>query len=123
MKLDPVRRVYVYWNLHRKCWSVRQAGRVIDHVNKLALTGCRFLVGQAGRKRVLETGRKNVHAGVSGFIADTSSRPDCPQRITYNPRRDKCFLAAGLPVYSAEYCLLESQDNRPFVFASITTTN
>ena len=48
------KRVYVYFNLHKKCWSVRQSGKIVDHTNQVLLRDCRYLVGQAGRKKVLK---------------------------------------------------------------------
>ena len=58
--IDKSKRVYVYFNLHKKCWSVRQSGRIVNHTDNVMLKDCRYLVGQAGRKKVLEEKRKNV---------------------------------------------------------------
>ena len=62
-----MKRVQVYWNLHKGCYSVRQSGRVIDHVTAIALRDVRFNVAPAGRDKVRATGVKNVHATVSGY--------------------------------------------------------
>lgn len=67
------RRVYVYYNLHRKIFSIRQAGRVVAHADALTLTRCRFRVSPAGRAKVLRERKKNVHAGVSGYLATDQS--------------------------------------------------
>lgn len=66
-------RVFVYFNLHKKCWSIRamegnQKGRVIAHAQAVELANCTFKVSEAGRQRVLREKRKNVHAGVVGDI-------------------------------------------------------
>ena len=61
-----MKRSYVYFNLQRRVWSERQAGKVIDHPTFLILKDARFLVGKAGQARVRAEGRKNVHAGISG---------------------------------------------------------
>ena len=66
--IDKDNRVFVYYNLHRECWSVRQGGKIVDHTHSIMLKDCRYLVGKAGRKRVLREKRKNVHAFVHGYI-------------------------------------------------------
>ncbi len=72
-------RVFVYFNLHRKCWSVKALegparGRVVAHASAVALLGCSFKVSEAGRQRVIREQRKNVHAGIvgdlDGFVGD-----------------------------------------------------
>jgi hypothetical protein len=66
-------KVFVYYNLHRKCFSVKTLegefkGRVIAHASYVSLHDCRFKVSEAGRQRVLREKRKNVHAGVVGNL-------------------------------------------------------
>ena len=53
-RIDPDKRVYVYFNLHKKCFSVKQSGKVVSHDDCVLLKDCRFLVGDAGRERVLK---------------------------------------------------------------------
>jgi len=65
-EIDEKKRVFVYFNLHKKVWSVRQSGKVVGHTEHIMLKDCRFLVGKKGRERVIREGKKNVHAGVSG---------------------------------------------------------
>ena len=64
-------RVQVYYNIRRGDYSVRQGGRVIDHVDSIILRDARFNVAPAGRDKVRETGVKNVHATVSGYIDES----------------------------------------------------
>lgn len=66
-------RVFIYKNLHKDCWSIQSRegenyGRVIAHADQAVVEGAEFKVQKAGRARVLETGRKNVHAGVLGRL-------------------------------------------------------
>lgn len=66
-------RVFTYFNLHKKCWSIKALegefkGRVIAHAKRVILKDCTFKVSEAGRQRVLRTKRKNVHAGVVGTM-------------------------------------------------------
>lgn len=64
-------KVFVYYNLHRACWSVKalegeHKGRVVAHAQAVGLDGVEFKVSEAGRLRVLREQRKNVHAGAVG---------------------------------------------------------
>lgn len=63
-------KVFVYKNLNKKCFSVRDvaSGRVIAHSYSLILEDCTFKVSQKGSKRVKETGAKFVHAGIEGYL-------------------------------------------------------
>ena len=104
--IDTAKRAYVYFNLHKKCWSVRQSGRVVDHTNEILLKDCRFMVSQAGRERVLRDKRKNVHAGVSGYVVDSFQGVEVGrgQRLTttYNPYKYKTFVSKLDPSYPVE---------------------
>ena len=66
-----VKRVQVYYNIRRGDYSVRQSGRVIDHVDSIILRDVRFNVAPAGRNKVRATGVKNVHATVTGYIDES----------------------------------------------------
>ena len=70
-----MKRVQVYYNIRRGDYSVRQSGRVIDHVDFIVLRDVRFNVAPAGRDKVRATGVKNVHATVSGYIVKNNSAP------------------------------------------------
>ena len=72
--LKPNLRAQVYYNLHHKTFSIQQSGRVKAHSDGIVLDDVRFLVGKAGQKKVRETGRKNVHARVSGVNVEVIPR-------------------------------------------------
>ena len=97
-------RVQVYYNLHKKCLSVRQRGKVIDHVSMISLQDATFHVQPAGRRRVIEEKRKNVHAYVSGERVAVASYDGSSERITYNPYKNKTFVSVetGLPVHKKD---------------------
>ena len=63
-------KVFVYFNLHKKLWSIKslESGRVIGHATEVILRDCQFKVSQAGRARVIAEQRKNVHAGIVGTL-------------------------------------------------------
>ena len=94
-------KVFVYFNLHRKCWSVKalegdRKGRVVAHKDFIVLRDAKGKVSQAGRERVLREKRKNVHAGVVGYWDDVeieySKQEYVPIMVTYNPYKYDCFV-------------------------------
>lgn len=83
--------VKVYRNLHKKCFSVQdKTGHVVAHVQHLSLANVTFIIRGAGRRRVLETGRKNVHAFVKGTVVKPSILRNYRQ-LRYNPYQADCF--------------------------------
>jgi hypothetical protein len=67
------RNVEVYWNARVKAFSVREDvfGRgkiVVGHARRLIIRDATFSVSDAGRRRVIETGHKNVHAYIRGEL-------------------------------------------------------
>ena len=130
------RRVFVYKNLHEGCWSVkdRQTGHVVAHADQAALSDVDLKVSQAGRRRVLEEQRKNVHAGVEGTLELIGLR-GCPSKryvvrggdgpgespvlVTYNPYKYETFVnkADEKPVLSAERAILDADGKSVWVFA------
>ena len=107
----PKGRVQVYYNLHKKCLSIRHKGKVIEHAQEVTLTDARFHVQQAGRERVLKQKRKNVHAYISGKLKETFWFTQAPkyiwtakQHVTYNHYKHKSFVNKKTlkPVASAE---------------------
>ncbi len=96
-------RVRVYRNLHRRCYSVVAAGRIVGHAFDLVLEDAAFHVGAAGRARVLATQQKNVHAWIRGRLAaaDVTPRADAV-RVRYDPYAHATFVTAdGTPVRGA----------------------
>ena len=83
-KIDIKRKVFVYKNLHKDCWSIKQDGLVKAHTHDLEMWNCAFQVNAKGRAKVLEEKRKNVHAGVKGYIDDTNCELKIGTEVTYN---------------------------------------
>jgi len=119
--IDRTRRVYVYFNLHKKVWSVRQDGKVLEHTKHIKLKDARFLVGKAGREKVLREKTKNVHAGISGYVVDDT--PDVGKseaEVTYNPYKYETFVAINDPydpVEYADYVEMSCEDGTTSVWA------
>ena len=95
-------KVYVYYNLHKKLFSVKalegdRKGLVVAHRTHLMLEDVTFKVSQAGRQRVLREQRKNVHAGAQGtWVPDDGDRVadalDTLTALTYNPYKYSTFV-------------------------------
>jgi len=126
-------RVFAYFNLHHKCWSLRatsgsERGRVVAHADTVTLSDCEFRVSEAGRQRVIQEGRKNVHAGCVGQLDGFMGTPtDAGVRaglsgsqgvghdalqglegVTYNPYRAGEFIvrSTGEPIHRADRVVL-----------------
>ncbi len=114
--------VQVYKNLHTKCWSVRQSGKVVAHLIYLVLKDCEFRVGKAGKERVRRENRKNVHAYVSGYVCNGRETYDLEHNliesgnadwrwgeVTYNPYKYDSFVDDdGSPVLKSPLVDLDS---------------
>ena len=115
-------RVEVYFNLHKKTFSVRSAksGKVLLHTDEVHIENPEFVVRQSGRNRVLSEGRKNVHAFVRGdatFFRCTN-RPML-DTLTYNPYKYASFVDKQTeePVYKASRAWLSVTDKIPTIQA------
>jgi hypothetical protein len=93
-------RVEVYWNFHRKCYSVRalegpDKGRVVQHRRDLQIAGAKLVVRKAGREKVLRERRKNVHAFVRGHLVEGASLSmnGASVGVGYNPYQMDSFTA------------------------------
>ena len=93
--------VDVYFNLHRKCFSVRCAKSrlVIAHRDEVLLEDVTFKVSEAGRQRVLREKKKNVHAVMRGTWVDMNGGQEIVMQsgrdIMYNPYKAPTFEFAG----------------------------
>ena len=118
-----MKRVQVYYNIRRGDYSVRQSGRVIDHVERIVLRDVRFNVAPAGRDKVRATGVKNVHATVTGYMMESRnmftnrllSNIGNIDYVAYNPFKYDQFVKITSngydgfyadPVQSADYVAL-----------------
>jgi hypothetical protein len=92
--------VKVYRNLHGgkdKKYSISQGGLVVGHTNQLMLGDCKCVVR--------DSGRKNVHAYIIGFVClrgnmgtTAADKRGLPAKITYNPYKDKKFMCKNLTI-------------------------
>ena len=82
-------RVRVYYNLHKKCFSIQdyKTGLVTKHASRLFLTNAMFVVRKSGNERVRSEGKKNVHAFVNGIVNDKQdyTKVGVSYKVRYNP--------------------------------------
>lgn len=99
------KKVQVYFNLHKKCYSVRdkKTRLVIAHVNEICLGDVTFKVSEKGRQRVLASKQKNVHALVEGTILSYGAFKRDMRGVEYNPYKYESFItrADKQPIESA----------------------
>ena len=111
--------VEVYFNLHKKLFSVRSrmTGKVIAHVDKVSLCDPKFVVRKSGRDRVRREGKKNVHAFVKGKLLNPTEDTLLGalvkaltegETVTYNPYKYDTFVYADTeqPIDNADYAVL-----------------
>jgi len=91
-----MQKVRVYWNLHKKVWSVQdcKSGLVCDHLERISLEQAKFVVRKGGQKRVREEGKKNVHAFAEGWVSREQDEDHTHYwyDITYNPYKNDYFM-------------------------------
>ena len=107
-----MKKVDIYYNVRKKCLSVRDAttGLVVKHTHAIKLVAgtqgyerdIQFKVSEKGRQRVLKEKRKNVHAYVSGRVTDLGKlrsleeskarKPKTLRQVTYNPYKHETFV-------------------------------
>ena len=111
--------VEVYFNLHKKLFSVRSrmTGKVFAHVDKVSLCDPKFVVRKSGRDRVRREGKKNVHAFVKGKLLNPTEDTLLGalvkaltegKAVTYNPYKYDTFVYADTeqPIDNADYAVL-----------------
>ena len=121
-------RVEVYYNLHKNVFSVRHKGKVIAWGNRVTIENPEYVVREKGRQKVLEEGRKNVHAFVRGTLSDINNfkfgkiqqRLSEPREVTYNPYKYDSFVDGSTyqPVKKSKWARLIKKDNeKPRIFS------
>lgn len=100
--------VDVYRHLRRRCWSVREGGRVVAHVPAIALTGVAFRASEAGRLRCLRQGQREVIAWARGVPVERLPRPAEAVQVRYRLAEPGFRLADGRVVTAAETAWFEA---------------
>lgn len=126
-----IKKVHVYRNLHKKCWSIRCNGKVISHQKKVLLRDVTFHVQPAGMARVRETGKKNVHAYVKGFLSSIQEIRNLEIElglekndhfeygvVTYNPYKFDSFVKTSdnSPIYFCDFLDMDIESKEMLVY-------
>lgn len=99
-------QAFIYWNFHKKVYSVKYRGRVIAHATRFLAKRAEFKVSEAGRQKVLAEKCKNVHAGIVCDLDDLycdSLRLECERsdpRLTWP--NEVNVLATNATEYGAQ---------------------
>ena len=138
------KRVEVYWNLTKNCYSIRalageNKGRVVAAPSRVYLEDVTFAVQPAGRAKVLAERRKNVHAFVRGVDIFPFSRmwkfdrsPEIAATlpggkwsiVSYNPYNAGTFVTEdGVSVTRAEFAYCETDTGPETKKATILAWN
>ena len=101
---------------HKRSVKYVKTGRVIGHHYEVSLYNAKFKVSEAGRARVLKEKRKNVHAGVEGYLTtDYLARKmdgtilwesqSERHKVTYNPYLYDTFVTVSdkEPIHKAYF--------------------
>lgn len=116
--------VQVYWNSHKKLFSVRHNGKVIGWEANFALNKAKFVVSEKGRQRVLAKKKKAVHAWVEGSVDPADSinyrKPNIftvKSTVTYNPFKHESFVDTYslAQKHVADLVLFEVINNKPIL--------
>lgn len=105
-------QVRIYFNLHKKKLSVQTKvngqWRVTSHQFTAFLKNVRFKVSEAGRQRVINEKRKNVHAFVLGELLEEQPRGHF-QAARYNPYQLEKFESNGEYIDTADFAVLNGR--------------
>ena len=111
-----MQRVAIYKNLHKNCLSIQSRervdyGKVIAYCKSIFVKRPKFIVREKGRLKVLEEGRKNVHAFIVGecpslklwsSLRDIKMGGNSTTKVFYNPYKYSTFVDKdGNPVHKA----------------------
>jgi hypothetical protein len=120
------KRVMVYYNLHKKTFSVTYESKVIMHADYVKLSDVEFRVRPGGKEKVRNEKRKNVHAFIIGDLEDFCEypcenipTPDSEIIATYNPYEDDSFVLKKTkePIYSANEVELVNLKNKIYIIS------
>lgn len=91
----------IYRCLPRKLWSVREGGRVVGHVDAVALSDVTFHASASGVKRIVANRRREVVAFARGRLVEANLWPSAVP-IWFCPYSGPSFVDGdGEPVLQA----------------------
>ena len=128
-------KVAIYRNLHKNCLSVQSRervdyGKVIAYCKSIFVKRPKFIVREKGRLKVLEEGRKNVHAFIVGecpslelwsWLRDVKMGGNPTTKVFYNPYKYSTFVDKdGNPVHKARAVVVNTNYIQADLYKSFT---
>lgn len=113
-------KYYIYFNIHKKCYSVKLRGKVIQHFDNAVVAVPEFRVSATGRERVRRERKKAVHA----YIVSNYVHVQCPKFAAstnartahYNPYNNESFVDNdGNALYNAHEARLGIINGKPVI--------
>lgn len=110
--INPEQPVRVFKNWKLGCYNIMQSGKLLASARQVRLSGVEFRVRESGRKRMLDRGRRNVHAYAVGRLIDYVHPEDNRELgkldgrgVFYNPYRFSSFVDRETrnPVIAADF--------------------
>nr|USU31531.1 hypothetical protein NG677_19755 [Methylobacterium sp. OTU13CASTA1] len=74
----------IYRNLNKACWSVREGGIVVAHVDAACMRQVSFHVSEAARQRAIRLRQRAVLAWARGTLFEAPLQGSS-ERIRFNP--------------------------------------
>jgi len=110
-------RVKVYWNSHKKLFSVLYKGKVHFRTLSIVLKDVEFKINKNGREKVLKTNVKNVHGFVCGNLS-SNCLLHTNKEFIYNPYLYNHFVDKNTKksLLKAKEVFLTSRNNSPICF-------
>lgn len=95
-EIDYSKKVYVYRCLHKPgyVYSIKQSGKVVGHTSNLILDDVQFKIVKSGKLKAIQTGVRNVHALINGYIKDNKSDKVIGE-LKYYPFSEDNFMCMG----------------------------
>lgn len=110
--IDYNRPVRVFKNWKLGCYNIMQSGKLLTSARQVRLSGVEFLVRESGRKRMIENGRRNVHAYAVGTLVDYVHPEESRdldkvsgRGVFYNPYKFSSFVdnETETPIMAADF--------------------
>ncbi len=87
----------LYKNSTKVLYSLKQNGLVVAHSDVFTLYNCKTIINKGGQKRCRETGVRNVHAFIWGYLPENMWEfSDYYYKVHYNPMVDDNFWVSSI---------------------------
>lgn len=111
-------KVQCYRNLHKDKFSIKEKnGKVLAHGDNFILDCSQPHYLPSGQKKALETGVRNVHASLEGYLIPNTEKIDTTEleEISYNPFKEQYFYYKNSKKEFLGEKILFFKENKVFV--------